>query len=71
MHPEPQGTDEELVREALKHYKRHAYQNRYGGMGYDLKLARAALDAFERLIVPQQGTFLEGANDDRADHDER
>jgi hypothetical protein len=54
MDPEPQGTDEELVREALKRHGRLALTRRYGGLGYEYKLSRAALQAFERMTKPKQ-----------------
>jgi len=67
--PEPQGTDEELVREALKSFRRLALSFRYGGLGYQCELSRAALAAFERLVDPQ-ASFLRWANQPHHDVDE-
>ena len=50
--PEPKGSDAELVTQALKKYRNLALQHRYGGMGHDHALAKAALEAFERLMTP-------------------
>lgn len=54
MIPEPRGSDEELIREALKRFRRLALAHRYGGLGYEYKLSKAALEAFERMTKPEQ-----------------
>jgi len=51
--PEPEGADEELVREALKAFRKVASCFDRGGLAYEYKLAQAALAAFERLVDPQ------------------
>jgi len=55
--PEPQGTDEELVREALKSFRRIALMFDGGGLQYACTLSKAALEAFERLADLQPGLF--------------
>jgi hypothetical protein len=55
--PEPEGTDEELVREALRSFRQLAGMFRYGGLAYEYKLARTALDAFERILEPKLPGF--------------
>ena len=50
--PDPQGRDVDLVREAITRYRALARAFRYGGLGYDHKLANAARDAFERIMSP-------------------
>ena len=59
MTADPEGTDEELVREALKAFRRFALSNRYGGMQYQYDLSKAALEAFERLVDPQPALWTE------------
>jgi hypothetical protein len=51
--PDPEGTDEELVLEALKAYRQVCASFCYGGMGYGYKLSNAALDAFDRMTEQQ------------------
>ncbi len=56
----PQGTDEELVREALKAFNMLALSYRRGGLAYQRRLSEAALEAFEhhdwceRLVDPHR-----------------
>ena len=57
--PEPDGTDEELVREALKAYRNFMSARRYGLLAYQYKLSRAALPAFERMTDPQPALWTE------------
>ncbi len=51
--PDPQGTDEQLVREALKAFRRFMAGYERGGLAYQYKLSKAALEAFKRLVDPQ------------------
>ena len=67
--PEPDGTDEELVREALKRYRSFMSGHQFGLLAYQYKLSRVALEAFERLIDPQT-SFLRWANWGGQDVDE-
>ena len=55
--PDPQGTDEELIREALKSYRRVMAGNEYGVLAYQYKLSKVALEAFGRLVDPQPELF--------------
>ena len=55
--PDPQGTDEAIVTEALKAFRRLTSGNQYGGLAYQYKLAKAAIEAFERMTDPQPGLF--------------
>ena len=55
--PEPQGTDEEIVTEALKAFRSLVSGHQYGGLAYQYKLAKAALPAFERVTDPQPELF--------------
>ncbi len=57
--PDPKGTDEELVREALKAFRRIMAGNEYGGLQYQYKLSRVALAAFERLVDLQPALWIE------------
>ena len=57
--PEPQGTDEEIVREALAAYQRFMAGHQFGLLAYQFKLSQAALAAFERLVNPQPALFRE------------
>lgn len=57
--PDPKGTDEELVREALKAYRRFMAGYERGGLAYQYKLSKAALAAFERLVDPQPALWTE------------
>ena len=55
--PEPQGTDEEIVREALAAYRRFMAGYQFGLLAYQYKLSRAATEAFERLVNSQPALF--------------
>ena len=57
--PDPQGTDEEIVTEALKAFRRFMAGYKYGGLAYQFKLSHAALPAFERMTDPQLALWTE------------
>ena len=57
--PAPQGTDEEIVTEALKAFRKVALCFDRGGLAYQYKLSKAALEAFERMTDPQPALWTE------------
>ena len=67
--PDPQGADEEIVAEALKAFRKVALCFDRGGLAYQYKLSKAALEAFKRLVDPQ-ASFLRWANQGAHDVDD-
>jgi hypothetical protein len=46
--------DQDLVLQALKAFRRLTLSARYGGLSQEVKLAAAALNAFERMAAAQR-----------------
>lgn len=54
------STDVEKVRNVLRAARNLAHGHRYGGLGCLWREAQEAIEAFERIVSPQQPTLFEG-----------